>query len=129
MSVNGVQGDSCETFAAFYYASRGHVVSKPLTRSPYYDLIVDIDGQLFRVECKSSRHKSPSGSYSVSLVTSGGNQSWNKEVKRIDSLRTDIVFAMDADGNYFEFLSEELIGKKCTALNPKLPQYRGTIHD
>jgi len=117
--MNKAQGDNCEAFAVFYYASLGYTVSKPLNHSSYYDLIVDIDGVLKKVECKSSRYKDNQISYQVSLVTSGGNQSWNKIAKRIDSTKVDEIFILDGDGNYYIFPSKDLHNRKSVNVNNK----------
>lgn len=114
------QGDNCEAFAVFYYASLGHTVSKPLNHSTYYDLIVDVDGVLKKVECKSSTYKANKKSYQVSLCTSGGNQSWNKVVKKIDSTKVDEIFILDGDGYYYIFDSKDLHNKRKVHVNSSL---------
>jgi len=123
--MNKAQGDNCEAFAVFYYASLGYTVSKPLNHSSYYDLIVDIDGVLKKVECKSSRYKDNEVSYQVCLVTSGGNQSWNKIAKRIDSAKVDEIFILDGDGNYYIFPSKDLHNRKAVNVNNKHKYFIG----
>jgi hypothetical protein len=118
--MNKEQGDTCESFATFYYTSLGCIVSKPLTHSPYYDLIVDTDGVLKKVECKSSRFKDNPKSYTVALGTTGGNQSWNKVVKKIDAKKVDEIFILDGDGNYYIYNSKDLHNKRKTHVNSSL---------
>ena len=124
--MNKAQGDNCEAFAVFYYASLGHTVSKPLNHSTYYDLIVDVDGVLKKVECKSSTHKQKNcKSYTVSLRTTGGNQSWNKVVKKIDSSKVDEIFILDGDGYYYIYDSVKLHGKTAVNVNNSLDTCMG----
>lgn len=123
--MNKEQGDICEAFATFYYMSLGYIVSKPLTQSPYYDIIVDMDGTLKRVECKSSRCKDNPKSYIVTLGTSGGNQSWNKLVKTIDSRKVDEIFILDGDGNYYIYDSKDLHGRRTVNVNNTLKNFMG----
>lgn len=123
--MNKAQGDNCEAFAVFYYASLGYTVSKPLNHSTYYDLIVDVDGVLKKVECKSSRYKANEKSYQVSLATCGGNQSWNKIVKKIDSTKVDEIFILDDDGNYYIFPSKEVHNKKSVCVNNQHKNFIG----
>lgn len=123
--MNKEQGDTCESFATFYYTSLGCIVSKPLTHSPYYDLIVDTDGVLKKVECKSSRHKPNEKSYLVELATKGGNQSWNKVVKKIDAKKVDEIFILDGDGYYYVYDSKDLDGKRTVNVNSTLKTCMG----
>ena len=69
----------------------------PLGHSPDCDLIADRDGDLLRVQVKTStvfRKRR----WEVTLCTRGGNQSWNGLVKRLDSTRCDYLFVLVADG-------------------------------
>lgn len=127
LSHSRCQGDTSESAAVLYYTMKGFVVSKPLSHSPRYDIIVDDGETIFRVECKSSRCKGSGISYQVSLVTSGGNRSSVKEVKRICSEKTDIVFIMDGDGNVYEVPAIELSGRKCVNVNQGSPWFKGNI--
>ena len=123
--MNKEQGDICEAFAIFYYTSLGCIVSKPLTHSPYYDLIVDTDGVLKKVECKSSRYKANEKSYLVELSTKGGNSSWNKIVKKIDLKKVDEIFILDGDGYYYIYDSKKLHGRKSVSVNSSLDTCMG----
>ncbi len=122
-----LQGDSSESAAIFYYTMKGYVVSKPISHSSRYDIIVDDGKSISRVECKSSRCKGNQKSYQVSLVTNGGNQSGNRQVKRICGEKTDIVFIMDGDGNVYEIPASEVSGRKTVNVNNEIPWYRGNM--
>ena len=86
------QGDIGVAQAIFWYTKNGYQVSKPLTDSTRYDLIVDKHGKLFRVEVKTTFYKSKYGIYVATLRTSGGNQSWNKISKKISKDDADLLF-------------------------------------
>lgn len=122
-----IQGDMCETAAIFYYTSKGYVVSKPITHSSYYDVLVDTGDKILRVECKSSSYVGANGNYVVSLVTSGGNQTVCREIKRINKDKTDIVFIMDGNNDLYEFQAHRLHGHKTVTVNKSLGQYVGNI--
>lgn len=124
--MNKEQGDICESLAIFYYTSLGFIVSKPINHSSYYDLIIDDGKILKKVECKSSRFKANKKSYSVSLVTNGGNQSFNKIVKKIDSSKVDEIFIMDGDGHYYIFNSKVLHNRRKINVNKDIPEYIGS---
>jgi hypothetical protein len=91
------QGDLGELSAMQWLVAQGAIVLRPLLHSPYYDLIADFDGQLVRVEVKTStswRHNR----WEFATCTRGGNQSWNGVVKHIDPSRCDYLFAHAGDG-------------------------------
>lgn len=69
-----IQGDVGVARAVLYFTERGYQVSKPMSDSQRYDLIVD-DGRLHRVEVKTTSIGA------VCLKTSGGNRSGNKIIK------------------------------------------------
>jgi hypothetical protein len=123
--MNKKQGDKSEALAIFYYTSLGYIVSKPLNHSSYYDLIVDNGEQLIRVECKSSRYKENKKSYAVSLRTTGGNQSFNKISKKIDSSKVDKIFILDGDGYYYVFESSKLNNRSTVNVNKQIPECLG----
>lgn len=91
------QGDIGERAALYWLVARGAHVSIPFGHSPHYDLIADFDGQLSRVQVKTSvcRYKQR---WAVTVCTRGGNQSWGGLVKRLDIERFDHLFVVVADG-------------------------------
>jgi len=76
---------------------------------PDYDLIADFDGQLVRVQVKTSTCFR-NGRYELTLATRGGNQSWSGVVKLLDASRCDAVFAHVGDGRRWYIPSSELGG-------------------
>ncbi len=80
-----------------WLAGRGAVVAVPVGRSPDWDLIADLGGQILRIQVKTSSFRRD-GRWEVTLCTRGGNQSWNGLVKRLDPSRFDHLYAHVADG-------------------------------
>lgn len=93
------QGDWGVGEAIAYFTRTGATVCIPLTDSQEYDLVVEIEGKLQRVQVKSSTYKTPHKIYSVSLTTKGGNQSYNT-VKGMDKSKVDLLFISTPEGNY-----------------------------
>lgn len=118
------QGDIGVAKAIYFYTTNGYSVSIPNTDNTKYDLIVDKDGQLDRVQVKTTTFKVASGSYQVMLRTMGGNQSWNGIYKRIEKDEVDVVFVVCEDGNTYEFPSEVVHGKSTITLGKLYDQYR-----
>lgn len=96
------QGDLGEASAIEWFTRLGGTVFAPLGHSPDVDLIILLEGQTFRVQVKTTtqEHETPNGEWrcAVSLTTSGGNQSWNRKVKRLDPNRVDYLFVAAGSG-------------------------------
>ena len=103
------QGDLGEAAAIQWLTSIGGVVAFPLFHSPNYDLVVDLGRGLFRVQVKTStcRHR-VRDNFAVQLATSGGNQSWNRVVKKFDPSRFDFLFVVVGDGRRWFVPSSEI---------------------
>ena len=120
---NKTQGNLAEIAAMYYYRSLGYSVSMPIFEDCHVDLHIQKDGQVKRVQVKSSRSVAPSGNYEVSLVTSGGNTSWSGKVKRIDKNFVDLVFIFTANGEVYEYSAVTLHGRRSVIVNKTLGQY------
>lgn len=101
------QGDIGLGHAISFFVSNGYTVSIPLTDSQDYDLIVD-NGTLFRVQVKTTKHKSPYGIFKVSLTVKGGNRSFNT-IKKFDPTKVDFVFIITNEGDRY-LIPSKLLG-------------------
>jgi hypothetical protein len=94
--------------AVAYFGSQGHAVFIPVSDFKRYDLIIDLFGELKRVEVKTTTQLSGQ----LGLRTLGGNQSWSGEVKRISEEDCDLVFCVNLNtGTERLFTSKDLAGK------------------
>jgi hypothetical protein len=102
----------------------GALVSKPLFECSDYDLIADFfDGRVLRVQVKTSTVFRKSR-FEVALCTRGGNQSWNRLVKRLDATRCHALFAHVGDGRRWLIPATELGGGSLILLGgPKYAAY------
>ena len=80
-----------------WLAWKGATVAIPPFHSPYWDLIAELDGELLRVQVKTSAFPRKRR-WEVRVCTAGGNQSWTGLVKRLDPTRYDYLFVHVADG-------------------------------
>lgn len=93
------QGDIGERAAVAWLLNQPHIsVFVPFGHSPDTDLIAIIDNRIVRVQVKTSTRLINNGRYQVMIATKGGNQSWNRVVKRFSSDRCDYLFVLVADG-------------------------------
>lgn len=107
------QGDIGLGIAISYFVTKGYTVCIPLTDSQDYDLVVDIDGNIKRVQVKTTSHKKNSKSYEVGLRVLGGNQSWNRVAKKFDKTKVDALFVLTECGDRY-FIPSEFINVKST---------------
>lgn len=91
------QGELGELSAIEWLSWSGAIVFVPLGHSPDVDLIADFGRGPFRIEVKTGTHRN-GPSWQVPISTSGGNQSWNRVVKRFDPERCDYLFVLAGDG-------------------------------
>ena len=105
--VAKLQGNIGVARAIYEYTKKGFVVLTPLSDSSKYDLVVDMNGTLLKVQVKTSRMTSKSGGYVINLKTSGGNTSHNTIRKREDS-DYDLLFVLTETGKCWSIPSNEL---------------------
>jgi PD-(D/E)XK endonuclease len=118
------QGDIGEMSAAAWLAQRGAPVYIPFGHSPDVDLVTWWDGRFVGVQVKTSMHRTPKDFFSVAVCTRGGNQSWNKIVKRFDATRCDYLFALVGDGRRWFIPSQAVEATTSITLGgPKYAEY------
>lgn len=118
------QGDIGVAKAIYIYTALGYTVSIPNTDNSKYDLVVDKNGKLNRVQVKTTSYKTQYGIYQVTLKTSGGNQSWSGEISRINSNTVDLVFVLTEEGFVYEFPSDILNGSATVNLGKDKEKYK-----
>ena len=73
-NTNKEKGNSSLGIAIAYYSSNGYIVSIPLNDTQDYDLIVDKNNKLKKVQVKSSACKTRFGNYQIALKSCGGTR-------------------------------------------------------
>lgn len=100
--------------AVDYYTDQGYAVFVPVSDVSRFDLVVEKDGLLKRVEVKTT--SATKGE--VMLRTRGGNQSWSGESKRISPTDCDEVFCYNVNSkNFAIYSSVELEGRNSVTLH------------
>jgi PD-(D/E)XK endonuclease len=107
------QGDVGMGVAIGYFASRGITVCLPLTDSQDYDLVVDMDGVLKRIQVKTTAAKSRGKTgFDVHLKVSGGNRSGTGKTKPFDPSKVDFVFVLTERWDQYLIPSHAIKGLK-----------------
>jgi len=86
------QGDAGLGQAIAYFTMKGYDVALPLTDSADWDLIVEIEDQLKRVQVKTSSQMGNNGIMKFNADVKGGNMSFNKPSKLIGDQKWDLIF-------------------------------------
>ena len=73
-NTNKEKGNTGLGIAIAYYTSNGYIVSIPLNDTQDYDLIVDKDNRIYKVQVKATSCKTKYGSYQVALKSCGGTK-------------------------------------------------------
>lgn len=116
------QGDIGVAMAIAYFTLQGCPVSIPMGDNTRYDLIVEIRGQLKKVQCKCSRYK-VDDRYVIALRTNGGNKT-GTSTKKISAEDADILFVYTFDGGWYEFPQSEFVDKASITIGSKKEIYR-----
>lgn len=93
------QGNIGVAAAIKYFVISGYTVSIPINDSQDYDLIVDKEGTLYRVQVKTTSYKTPSGAFQVNLKSSGGTK--GTIYKRVNKDNSDLLFILCSDTSEF----------------------------
>ncbi len=73
MDDNLIRGDINELQCILDFQKRGYCCSIPFSKSCRYDLIVDIDNKLFKIQCKASSYHLEDGTLVMSTTRSTTN--------------------------------------------------------
>jgi PD-(D/E)XK endonuclease len=115
------QGDMGERAALHWLMGRGAHVAIPFGHSPHYDLVADFDGELSRVQVKTSVCRYKGTRWAVTVCTRGGNQSWQGLVKKLDPSEFEYLFVLVGDGRQWFIPSPHIEG--ATAIHLGGPKY------
>lgn len=109
-------GDYAEIAAATIFTKRGNIVSKPLTENSTYDLVVDMDGILKKVQVKARSIRN--NKVNIELFTSMRN--YKKEYKTGDF---DFLVIYAKELNKFALISwDEIKELKVLTLRTEAPK-------
>ena len=112
------QGEIGLSDAIGWFGRRGLTVSVPLADNQAYDLIVDVDGALAKVQVKTATGVSPHGRYVAKLATAGGNQSFHTR-KDFDPALSDVLFVLTNGGDRYVIPSATVTAKASINLGNK----------
>lgn len=124
--TNKEKGNSGLGIAIAYYSSKGYTVSIPLNDTQDYDLVVDKDGKLYKVQVKATACKTKYNKYQVALKSCGGTN--GKTYKTVIDTNIDEIFIVTDTMEMFLIPIEEIKNKSTLNLCQKYEKYRVTIY-
>ena len=121
-TTNKEKGNSGLGIAIAYYSTNGYTVSIPLNDTQDYDLIVDKENKIKRVQVKATSCKTKHGSYQVALKSCGGTN--GKTYKTIIDTNIDEVFIVTDNIDIYIIPIEEIINKTSLNLCEKYDRFK-----
>lgn len=121
-NTNKEKGNSSLGIAIAYYSSNGYTVSIPLNDTQDYDLIVDKNCVLKKVQVKSTNCKTKYGNYQVALKSCGGTK--GKTYKTVIETNIDEIFILTGDLNMYIIPIEILKNKSTLNICDKYDKFR-----
>ncbi len=97
--------------AIAYFSTNGYIVSIPLNDTQDYDLIVDKNNKVEKIQVKSTGCITKYGKYQVALKSCGGTK--GKMYKTVIETNIDKVFIVDKEKNMY-LIPKDLIENKST---------------
>ena len=101
-----------------------YTVLLPLTDSQDYDLVLDIDGSLCKVQVKTCSRLTSSGNYEVQLSVKGGNRSGIGKIKKFDHSKVDFLFILTDDGRRYFISTKDFSSEHTLTLSNKYYKFQ-----
>lgn len=121
-TTNKEKGNTSLGIAIAYYASNGYTVSIPLNDTQDYDLIVDKNNLIKRVQVKSTGCKTKYGNYQVALKSCGGTK--GSTYKTVMETSIDELFILTEDLEMYILPLEEIHNKSSINICDKYEKYK-----
>lgn len=120
-STNRNTGNAGMAMAIAYFGANGHTVSIPLTDTQDYDLVVDIDGRMNRVQVKATSCVDKYGTYSLALRTyNPGKRTVSKTVLDTD---IELLFCLCSDGTMYLIPKDDIHNTNALSLRKRKSKY------
>jgi len=110
--------------AISYFTRNKMAVSIPLNDTQKYDLVVDMNGELKRVQVKTTIQKTKYKIPVVSLRTNGGNMSGRGKYYFLDKSKTDYVYILSDDNGRWLIPIEMVENMRSLNLGKKYDSYK-----
>ena len=121
-STNKEKGNTALGIAIAWYSSNGYIVSIPLNDTQDYDLIVDKNEKIKKIQVKSTACKTKYGNYQVALKSCGGTK--GKTYKTVIETNVDEIFILTEKSEVYIIPIEEIKNKSTLNICNKYIKYK-----
>ena len=119
--TNKEKGNSGLAMSIAYFTTNGYTVSIPLNDTQDYDLVIEKDGKLDKVQVKATGCKTKNNIYQVSLKSCGGTK--GKEYKTLINTNIDYLFILNADLKMYVIPKNEIKNKSTINLGENMNRF------
>ena len=117
------KGNIGEAYAIAHFTKLLAIVSKPLFPNSDYDLVVELDNKLNRVQVKTTEQFNPSDTrYMVNLKTSGSNARVNN-TRPFDPKRIELLFVLADNGTRWVIPTTKFTARHSLTLSEQYDAY------
>lgn len=116
-----LQGNIGFGMAIAYFTSQNIAVSIPLNDTQKYDLVIELDGKLNKVQVKTTAFKEKN--FVVQLKNSGGS-SGKSVIRNFDNTSCDYLFILTSEQSMYLIPSSEVTTKSVITLNESREKYK-----
>ena len=120
--TNKQRGNCGLGIAIGYFSTNGYTVSIPLNDTQDYDLLIDKDNDIKRVQVKYTTCKTKYGNYQVALKSCGGTK--GNTYKTVIDTNVDYVFIASDQLDIYLIPKSEINNKSTLNLCDKYKEYK-----
>ena len=124
-NTNKEKGNSGLGMAIAYFTTNGYTVSVPLNDTQDYDLIVEKEGKLKKIQVKATGCIIKNGVYQVGLKSCGGTKGGT--YKTLINTDIDYLFVLNKELQMYLIPKESILNKTTLNLCEKYEQYKVKI--
>lgn len=118
------QGNIGLGMAIAYYSSQGFPVMIPLNDTQKYDLVIEKDGSLKKVQIKTTKGKSKDKEYFVVQLKHSGGSNNKQAITKFDNTLSDILFVYTIDKTMYEIPTSKIANICALTLNSDWDKYK-----
>lgn len=122
LDSNKDKGRAGLSLAIAYFGSNGYTVSLPLNDTQDYDLVVDKDNKLSKVQIKFTNECSTYGVYVCSLRSISGTT--RQIISTVKDTSVDLLFIATSDMSLYLIPKEDIISSSTINLGKKYEKYK-----
>ena len=125
LNSNKDKGRAGLSLAIAYFGSNGYTVSLPLNDTQDYDLIVDKDNKLSKVQVRFTDEYSKYGVYVCPLRSTSGTT--RKTISTIKDTSVDLLFVATSNMSLYLIPKKDIINSSAINLGEKYEKYQVII--